>query len=282
MTNLTGFALLSAALLYAGQGLASGEAALATHSRKLDAVAETQPVSARLASDFAVFAGSRANAEALINGLRLGTPIGLTDGVRVAATVAPPTRPMGYGNTFIALSLARAQLAQHGISRPTPAQLQAALTGGVLRIPNDGAVALTGVLNQRVSGMGWGRIAQESGVKLGSVIDGLKSASTHWPAVADPAHVSSASAAATPLGASEFRTRHASYSTRGITTALSGGGVIYGNRGRADAPVAGMDKHARSVQARTAGVAAATGNVAATRGNVSGVSTDAPGRLGPK
>ena len=39
---------------------------------------------------------------------------------------------MGYGNVNIALRLAQASLAEHGIRNPTPEQLKAALNGGTV------------------------------------------------------------------------------------------------------------------------------------------------------
>lgn len=111
---------------------------------------------------FGDFAGSSANLDSLVTGLRSGTPITLTgDGQTV--TVATPTRPMGYGNITRSLDLASRQLAAQGITDPTPAQLQAALTGGTVTGAN-GPVTLQGVLTLRSSGMGWGQIAHAVGV----------------------------------------------------------------------------------------------------------------------
>jgi len=60
---------------------------------------------------------------------------------------------MGFGNVNIALSLAQQELLQQGITEPTPAQLQAALTGGTLST-STGPKTLTGVLTLRSQGMG--------------------------------------------------------------------------------------------------------------------------------
>ncbi len=111
---------------------------------------------------FGDFAGSSANLSSLVGGLRSGTPIVLTgDGQTV--TVATPTRPMGYGNITRSLDLASRQLAAQGITDPTPAQIQAALTGGTVNGAN-GPVTLQGVLTLRSSGMGWGQVAHAVGV----------------------------------------------------------------------------------------------------------------------
>jgi hypothetical protein len=74
------------------------------------------------------------------------------------------------GQTRIALSIAKETLARHGIERPTRDQLKAALNGGTIATKTGERVALAGVLKQRASGMGWGRIAQANGFKLGEVM----------------------------------------------------------------------------------------------------------------
>lgn len=144
----------------------------------------TMQVQSRIAGDFTAFAGSEANAQSLVTGLRGGTPITLTTASSsggtspTALTFDPPTRPMGHGNVFISLALARQQLASNGITDPTPQQIQAALTGGSITTGSGATahtIALEGVLNQRAEGMGWGAIAKDQGVKLGQVVSGLKS-----------------------------------------------------------------------------------------------------------
>src|SRR5512140_3597237 len=159
-------------------------------------------VAARIASSFTSMAGSDANALALVNGLRNGTTITLTSpkpaatgtgtgagtstgtgtgtatgtGGTTTTTITPPTKPMGWGNVRIALALAQAQLQQAGITKPTAAQLQAALTGGTLKGPTGTTTQVQGVLTMRASGMGWGQIAQAQGTKLGPVLAGLRHA----------------------------------------------------------------------------------------------------------
>ncbi len=60
---------------------------------------------------------------------------------------------------------------EQGISQPTPHQLQAALVGGTITSPLSGnSVKLHGILQLKVQGMGWGKIASLLGIKLGSVI----------------------------------------------------------------------------------------------------------------
>ncbi|MBI3527052.1 MAG: hypothetical protein HY067_03715 [Betaproteobacteria bacterium] len=122
-----------------------------------------------LVEKFSAFAGSTQNAEALVNGLRNGTSITLTDSGGSSTAITPSTKPMGFGNVNIALSLARQELVQQGITQPTPAQIQAALTGGTITT-STGSVALTGILTLRGQGMGWGAIANSLGFKLGEVV----------------------------------------------------------------------------------------------------------------
>ena len=122
-----------------------------------------------LAEKFSAFAGSTQNAQSLVDGLRSGTPITLTDRGGASTTITPTTKPMGFGNVDIALSLALHELAQKGITQPTAAQIQAALTGGTITT-STGSIALTGILTMRSQGMGWGAIANSMGFKLGEVV----------------------------------------------------------------------------------------------------------------
>lgn len=142
----------------------------------------------RFVRDFGDFAGSDANAQSLYTGLRSGTRITLaapatttSSGTTTTPVVQfdPPTRPMGNGNVFISLALAKQQLANYGITEPSPQQLQAALTGGTIR-PADGTtpVVLKGILVQRADGMGWGSIAKTAGMNLGKVVSGIRSGHT--------------------------------------------------------------------------------------------------------
>jgi hypothetical protein len=146
------------------------------------AIADPVPATAavpsgKLVSSFSDFAGSPENSASLVNGLRSGTPITLTDPAvaggppPVSTTFTSPTKPMGYGNVRIALSLAQAQLASQGISNPTATELQGALMGSTVVGPG-GTTTTDGILQMRASGMGWGQIANANGVKLGPVISG--------------------------------------------------------------------------------------------------------------
>jgi hypothetical protein len=147
----------------------------------MDALASNRgegAVSGRISSDFSAFAGSTANADALVTGLRNGTDITLTTmdakGVTTATTFTPPTGRMGYGNVYTSLALAKQQLAGLGITEPTAQQMQAALVGGTVTAGSGQTTTMTGVLELRAQGMGWGQIAQSYGYKLGPVISGMK------------------------------------------------------------------------------------------------------------
>ena len=109
---------------------------------------------AQLIDRYKTFAGSDANAGALVTGLRNGTEVKLSDG-KTATSFTPPTRKMGDGNVNIALALAEASLKQQGTTNPTPDQLKNTLSG---------------ILQQRADGKGWGQIANSLGFKLGDVV----------------------------------------------------------------------------------------------------------------
>jgi len=133
----------------------------------------------KLTSEFAGWAGSNQNAQALVTGLRNDSSITLTatagttsgTGGTTAATTSftPTTGKLGNGEVRIALSLARAELTQMGITNPTPGQISAALNGGMITSPT-GTVSTQGVLGMRESGMGWGEIAKSLGVKVGGLM----------------------------------------------------------------------------------------------------------------
>lgn len=142
-------------------------------TRPLPQPTSSEPLSqpeAKLVGEFTEFAGSPENATSLVRGLRTGSSITLMpephQGYR-ATTFDSPTKPMGYGNVKIALSLARTQLALQGNTNPTPLELQGALMG-----TSGPGGTQSGVLQMRADGMGWGTIADSMGVKLGAVMSG--------------------------------------------------------------------------------------------------------------
>jgi len=151
---------------------------------------------ARIISEFSELAGSEVNARSLVAGLRQGGEITLTvpanGGQPGAATrFTPPTRPLDYGDVRISLALARGQLAQLGIDRPTPTQIKAVLAGGgiVTRVSGQATTPFLhpGVLQLRAGGIGWAKIADTMGVTLGPGMNG----NAH-PAAFTPPPISSA------------------------------------------------------------------------------------------
>jgi hypothetical protein len=191
----------------------------------------------QISPDFVTFAGSPANADSLVGGLRSGTPITLSStdsaGVTTTNTFSPATGSMGNGNVRIALLLAKQQLAGVGITQPTAQQIQASLIGGDV-IVNGQTTTLQGVTTLRAGGMGWGRIAQTYGVKLGPLMKAAN-APAAAPVVAPASGVTTASGApasgiTTAAGANPG---HGNALGRGITTgagapAGQGQGNAYG------------------------------------------------------
>ncbi len=174
-------------------------------------------VERRVGADFTDWAGSSTNASSLVDGLRTGKAITLISGTE-STTFVPPTRPMGYGNTYISLALAKAQLAAQGITSPTPLQLQAALMGN----PANGT---RGVLALRSEGKGWGRIAQAYDLKLGPVMSGLKAAheSLNPSQTTTPSWTRSAARTTSGLGRSG--------ASQGIVTAGGTPAAVSGGKG---------------------------------------------------
>jgi hypothetical protein len=187
--------ILSAALLSGSAQLASAQtgADINSEASRMNNLASSHGESnviGKTSNDFKSFLGSDANA--VVSGLRNGTPItltratttpGTTGGPPVTSTnttvITPPTGQMGHGNVYISLALAKQQLSQMGITEPTPQQLQAALTGGsITQTTATGTTTtkLPGILTMRSENMGWGKIAQELGTKLGPVMSSMKSA----------------------------------------------------------------------------------------------------------
>jgi hypothetical protein len=194
----------------------------------------------KLAAQFTDLAGSRENAASLVSGLRTGSAITLTDPVApsgstpgtAGTTFTAPTKPMGYGNVRIALNLAKAQLASQGITNPTPEQLQTALVGAA---GPGGTGTQSGILQMRADGMGWGKIANSMGVKLGAVMSGKQT----WPAPGSTTTTASGSSGVTTAAGSTGKgsgvttaAGHSGGKHSGITTAagssVRGGGVTTG------------------------------------------------------
>jgi hypothetical protein len=107
----------------------------------------------QLIERYTELAGSEENAASLVKGLREGKEVTLTNG-GTTETFTPPTGNMGWGNVDNAIAIAERLLKDRGITDPTPAQLEAAVTD---------------VLKLRADGRGWGEITQTYGFKLGEV-----------------------------------------------------------------------------------------------------------------
>jgi hypothetical protein len=147
----------------------------------------------RLVARFSTFAGSTANADSLVEGLRTGTAITLVDSSGMTKTTfTPPTRPMGWGNVKIALALAQAELAHAGITHPTPADIEAALNGGTV-VNGKTSTTFAGILVQRADGMGWGQIAHADDLNLGAVVRGVSKPTGMKPMIAAHSSVSQSS-----------------------------------------------------------------------------------------
>lgn len=127
----------------------------------------------RLAGQYTTLAGSESNAKALVSGLRNGTDVKLTSG-STTTIIDPPTGKMGVGNVNVALALAEASLKEQGIAKPTAEQLKAALNGGTITDSSGKTVQMSGVLQMRADGKGWGEIAHSLGFKLGDVMRSAK------------------------------------------------------------------------------------------------------------
>jgi hypothetical protein len=207
----------------------------ATSSATTAAATAQTLVVGKVAYPFVALAGSQENAVALANALRTGTAATLTyastdangQATTITVSITPPTKPMGWGNVSHSLALAQVALNQQGITNPTSAELQAALQGGSITTADGKTVALTGVLQQRAGGMGWGRIAQSYGTTMGAVNRSIKGPTT--AIVAATTNISTPKVT-TPVGAAKVPTSTGITSadgtrvgapSRGITTASS-------------------------------------------------------------
>lgn len=129
---------------------ASLAASLAVASSAMAAPAAND--TARIASQYSSWAGSSANAEALVTSLRNGSPVTIvTTGADRSMSLAgfSPAGPMSYGNVNNALLNAQRTLARMGISQPTAEQIQAALIGGEVELPDGRTQALRGTVAVR-------------------------------------------------------------------------------------------------------------------------------------
>jgi len=108
--------------------------------------------SSSITSHYADWAGGRDNAEALVTGLRTGTPITIvTRGSNRAVSLAgfTPAASMSYRQVDRALGAAQRSLAHVGITQPTAEQIQAALIGGEVVASNGRPISVQGSVAAR-------------------------------------------------------------------------------------------------------------------------------------
>lgn len=172
-----------------GEGQTQVASALSAEAARMDTFAATQweiTVVNKLSAELEPFLG--ADARAVVIGLRTGKPITLkgpppsrASGDQTATTtvIKPPTGRMSYSNVFISLALARQHLGRLDITQPTPQQLRSTLVGGHISFMSargPSSAYTEGILTMKSQNMGWARIANGMGVKLGPVVSGLRAA----------------------------------------------------------------------------------------------------------
>ncbi len=141
----------------------------------------------RAATQFATAACTEDNARKLIEGLHRGHEVTLTSDQGASVTFKP-TSQLGYGEAYLAMSLAVETLRQNGITGcATPEQWRSVLIGGPLSgttstsaVRSSSASASStsnfpGILVLRQQGQGWGQIARTTRVQLGTVVSSAQS-----------------------------------------------------------------------------------------------------------
>ena len=116
------------------------------------AATPSQTDASRIAAQYSEWAGGQSNVEALVSGLRSGSPVTLvTNGADRSVSLAgfTPSGPMSYGAVSNALADAQRSLSRVGISRPSAEQIQAALIGGEVMTSSGALVAVRGSVNAR-------------------------------------------------------------------------------------------------------------------------------------
>jgi hypothetical protein len=129
----------------------------------------------RLVEAFAPFAGSPANAQSLVEGLRNGTAITLVGIDNAQRSFSPATKAMSWDEVKIALALANAELGSADIFSPTPVDIEAVLNGGTAGT-GDLMINFTGVLTQRASGLRWDQIARAHSFDIDMLVTGASKA----------------------------------------------------------------------------------------------------------
>ena len=106
-----------------------------------------------LSSQYAGWAGGKSNADAIVNGLRGGISITLvTTAADRSVSLAgfTPGRAMGYAGIRAALASAQQSLSRLGITHPTAEQIQSAMIGGEIAMPNGATRQVAGALGAAV------------------------------------------------------------------------------------------------------------------------------------
>jgi hypothetical protein len=109
---------------------------------------------ASLSSQYATWAGSKSNSDALVTGLRAGTSVTLVTNGNGGVSLAgfTPAKAMTYGEIRSALASARKTLSDMGVARPTAEQIQTALIGGEITTASGASRQVAGLIG--VGGMG--------------------------------------------------------------------------------------------------------------------------------
>lgn len=105
-----------------------------------------------LSSQYAAWAGSKSNADALVSGLARGASITLVTTApdrTVSMAGFTPAAPMSAAGVRGALGSAQRSLARLGITHPSAEQIQAALIGGDVALPSGGSRNVAGALGAR-------------------------------------------------------------------------------------------------------------------------------------
>lgn len=153
----------SLAASLAACGAASTAATAAPAPTATSPAPSPTPESSRLAERFAMFAGSKANADALVSGMRSGSSITLvTSGSDRQVSLAGFTPPAAMTDAQIQSALANAQrsLTRLGIQKPNAEQIQAALIGGEVTQPNGNVAVVQGQFQVAGVQPASGRVAQ--------------------------------------------------------------------------------------------------------------------------
>lgn len=118
--------------------IVAGVSFIAAMTVSAKVLAAVEPDATRLSSQYASWAGGKSNADALVNGLSTGSTIVLVTRSNNTRSLAgfTPQGPLSADEIAAALSAARSTLSGMGIRQPTADQIQAALIGGEIALPN--------------------------------------------------------------------------------------------------------------------------------------------------